>query len=1159
MINKIIKQILATVLVISVTFATDNPNKTKPSKAFKSMYESKYGVLNINNLTTWHAYDGKSNHSPGADNGMYYPKGTGNVIYQDGIIWGGKAFTDAAKTKAAPGVTSVRVGGGSYSNGTIAGHVTGFGSAAASVSTGAKVWRIRRDYNAMSNDDLKKDAANVYEIGTADVTDTQIGNVKTQYATDWSTWPVSLGAPYVDRNNNGKYDAPPAFSSTFTHDDLIAQGKDEPGIAGADPNSPADQVLFMIYNDLDKTQALSFVGSEPIGLEIAKTVWGYKRNDALGNLYFSKYRVINRGGVDTNSAGGQKGSFWVDSMFVCQWSDPDLGSFTDDLAGCDTTLSIGFIYNANGVDDTFKNFGLAPAAAAYDFLQGPIVASALDSAVFNLKRIKGFKNLGMSSFSYFSAGSPYSDPPGGASNYLNGTGRWWNMLRGFAPTGSILQAPVAYASGPFPVSKFPLSGDPNKGSGFLDGLGQTYSFAPGDRRILLTTGPFNLAPGDTQEIVIGTVAGIGSDRLSSVAVMKFNDKFVQNTYNALFQVPKAPNSPDVKYSELNGEVILEWGSNLTRVSQTEKTVNNPGNYNFEGYNLYQLPKRGSLLAEGKRISTWDQTSDPTVILDEAFDAKSGQILSLPVQFGSNSGLDRKIKISRDYIRDIDQMNNGQEYYFAVTAYSHAKQAGFLPTTLESEPTVVTVRPKINFYSSNTTGFGDTLSVTKTGSTDGNALPIVINPSAGTGDTYEVSFDTTGGIKKWSLKNKTKNTTVISGKTNETGDANYDMVEGGVLLKVTGPAPGLKRDDQYGSDPNPDNWGWYWKSGSRFLTWAGGADGFHFESFQGAVGYASPANVFNAIPLAITPDKLKKIEIRFANVTIDAPTGNFTYDKNQANVSYAYRYVRGGAGAAAKPEFAPFLLRPWNGSYGFNDYVQSMPLAVYDMDATPPRRLTVGFLENNVAGGRVNGVYDPHRYDLADNYASTGPREWLWIFDETYTGSTINNADTLSPLSNALTIMYFASWARRNDNAWTDASVLVLNPTRVNTAATKFTYVVPKPYEGLQIQLAGVDRIGVYPNPYYAYNPAETNRFSRFVTFNNLPKKASFRIFNLAGHLVKKLEKDTDSQFYKWDLLNQDNFPVASGMYIVHIDLPEQGATKVLKVGVIQEQEILDSY
>ena len=86
------------------------------------------------------------------------------------------------------------------------------------------------------------------------------------------------------------------------------------------------------------------------------------------------------------------------------------------------------------------------------------------------------------------------------------------------------------------ITFFPLSGDPVAGKGFVDGQGTEYSDSPGDRRILLNSGPVTMAPGDTQEVVVGVVGGLGSDRLSSVAVMKFNDEFVQNTYNALFAV-----------------------------------------------------------------------------------------------------------------------------------------------------------------------------------------------------------------------------------------------------------------------------------------------------------------------------------------------------------------------------------------------------------------------------------------------------------------------------------------------------------------------------------------------------------------------------------------------------------------------------------------------
>jgi len=102
----------------------------------------------------------------------------------------------------------------------------------------------------------------------------------------------------------------------------------------------------------------------------------------------------------------------------------------------------------------------------------------------------------------------------------------------------------------------------------------------------------------------------------------------------------------------------------------------------------------------------------------------------------------------------------------------------------------------------------------------------------------------------------------------------------------------------------------------------------------------------------------------------------------------------------------------------------------------------------------------------------------------------------------------------------------------------------------------VERINVFPNPYYAYNPEETSRFDRKVTFTHMPRKATIRIFSLGGTLVRKIEKDSPDQFQDWDLRNESSLPVASGMYIVHIQLPDLGKEKTLKLFVAQGAEIL---
>jgi hypothetical protein len=79
--------------------------------------------------------------------------------------------------------------------------------------------------------------------------------------------------------------------------------------------------------------------------------------------------------------------------------------------------------------------------------------------------------------------------------------------------------------------------------------------------MVLATGPFELALGETQEVVVAILGGSGSDRLRSVSQLKFNDQFVQDAYNNLFEVPKPPSAPKVRTAQLDGAILLDWGWN----------------------------------------------------------------------------------------------------------------------------------------------------------------------------------------------------------------------------------------------------------------------------------------------------------------------------------------------------------------------------------------------------------------------------------------------------------------------------------------------------------------------------------------------------------------------------------------------------------------------
>jgi len=289
---------------MSFAQAVEERHKLTTSPQLRATGESRYALLNINNLTSWMRADGLSNHSPKGDNGACFPRGTANVIYQDGILWGGKAYLDSAKTQPAPFGQLIRIGGSDYTTGCRNGWITGFGGSASAADPSnplARIYRIRRDYFTMSEDELRRDTAETREIKLDAITSAEIQAMKEQYKKDWVEWPVDLGAPYIDRNENGIYDPPPPFATNFTADDLIAGGYDEPGVSQITPDAPADQVIWTIYNDLDPNSMIAFAGSEPIGFEVQLTLWGYISDGALGNAFFRRLKIINKGGVTVYS------------------------------------------------------------------------------------------------------------------------------------------------------------------------------------------------------------------------------------------------------------------------------------------------------------------------------------------------------------------------------------------------------------------------------------------------------------------------------------------------------------------------------------------------------------------------------------------------------------------------------------------------------------------------------------------------------------------------------------------------------------------------------------------------------------------------------------------------------------------------------------------
>src|SRR5690606_19766091 len=104
--------------------------------------------------------------------------------------------------------------------------------------------------------------------------------------------------------------------------------------------------------------------------------------------------------------------------------------------------------------------------------------------------------------------------------------------------------------------------------------------------------------------------------------------------------------------------------------------------------------------------------------------------------------------------------------------------------------------------------------------------------------------------------------------------------------------------------------------------------------------------------------------------------------------------------------------------------------------------------------------------------------------------------------------------------------------------------------------AALDLINVVPNPYYAYSKYENNKLDNRIKITNLPPSCTITIYNTAGTLVRRYTKDDNtSTSVDWDLKNYANVPVASGIYIIHVKVPDVGS-KVLKwFGVMRPTDV----
>ncbi len=234
---------------------------------------------------------------------------------------------------------------------------------------------------------------------------------------EYATWPAGDGAPahdgeyFTDANDNGVWDVGEEFEDFNA--DGVYNGPDGQMVTGEDPPEMiGDQMHWFAINDAEPNMHSNLWSTQPLGIEVQTTVFGFDRADPLGNVMFIKWLVINKSGHE------------ITDTYISIWSDADVGDATDDYVGCDTSLSVGYFYNGKAVD---QDYGSTPPAVGYDFFQGPIVPSAGDTALVSGRKIPDYKNLPMTSFDKYTNGSNvFGDPETAeeAYNYMREVCGW---------------------------------------------------------------------------------------------------------------------------------------------------------------------------------------------------------------------------------------------------------------------------------------------------------------------------------------------------------------------------------------------------------------------------------------------------------------------------------------------------------------------------------------------------------------------------------------------------------------------------------------------------------------------------------------------------------------------------------------------------------------
>ena len=1009
---------------------------------------------------------------------------------------------------------------------------------------------------------------------------------------DLADWPTGLGAPTVDADGNKINLLDQPLASRIGR--VIDLG------AGERPDILGDMSVWMVMNDRGNIH--NSTDAPPIGIEVHLNAFAFNTAGALGDATFYKYNIFYKGDVP------------LTETYLGIFSDPDLGDFDDDWIGSDTTLGLGFVYNADNEDGGGEGYGTPPPAAGYDFFQGPIVPAVGDTAFVSGVAVPDFKNLGMTSYIYYNNGGGVTEDPTTGPHYYGYMKAEWKDGQKFTFGGNGRD----FSEDP---TNFVFPGDPSTNQFWSernsDNLGT--SIEPGDRRFVLSTGPFTINPGDEQEIIFGLVFAKGDDNFDSVRALREADALAQSAFDVNFQLAQPPNAPDVTVTELNHQVILEWTNRADRSnnyleSYSEEDPFAPPedqNYDFEGYKIYQFTEVADQI--GKVIATYDIINDVTEVID-GIPFKP----TFVVARGTDSGIVK--------FHSISSLINYQTYYFGVQAYAYNEPS--FPKVYPSPIARVTVIPKpstdiLSDEASDAAllflGFDEAdFQGDATGNVgQGLVWADIINPALIKKDAtyrthfYEAEFagkrstaanvdvgesdDVKAGNNRVAPKQSAMATTYDVSRTDDSGtETVFDgsaadfpppqipniVVLDGLQFSITGPEPDFADFLVIQNSAGP--------------TLSSAAVGF--QGYPNSLGNPGDGGTQQAGPQggrwAIGTGSIDLGGSYAAFVTRSVlnrggwdPVVPFDFEMRFTGTSLAYEWFT----AAEEIGPVPLPFEMWNiGIATPDDPSDDYRMIIAPLDDGGDFRVWDLQVRDHPGSGGDNDPFTDrfYIYNPTDRTpGSVGYDTWAAQSIEENTG---NNEHWGNEVMGRLV---FWNWnggsvdnylaAGCDEDAYDtacgdgfmlgsprpeDGTIFRLITLKPNQPGDSFTFSTTEGEISYGVEAASLatkqerlDLIGIVPNPYKGSSAYERSQLIDEVRFTGMPvEETIINVFTLNGSLIKTIVKPEGVRNQAWNLTTDNSLPLASGLYLIHIDVKEVGS-KVIKFAVIKKRVQLNTF